>query len=482
MNNKKYNKESDKPETEQSMVHNIIDGDYRATVFLNKFLIDKGTMAQIHKMLVHPATNHMRVMPDCHRGSGCCVGYTSYLTTKIVPKFIGGDIGCGMICYQIDPKFITTNLDTETNINKIKINYRSLSYIDSRIRTLIPMGSGRDSVFQEDMLDTNKDYVNKIWDTVYQEAYQFATQYKQKYNQDIFEYIPNYSWEWFLEKCNQIKADYKYVLLSLGTLGGGNHFIELNYSDEYQLYVTIHSGSRDIGQKICRYHQDKINDTKYFDRDKFNHIKKKTSRNYQGKQFYQIMEDIKMKLLGERHPDYLEKEEAYEYYFDMIFAQHFAKLNRYIMLRNVLNVIQNNKKPIKINSKCLIESIHNYIDFDDFIVRKGAIRASKDKKCVIALNMRDGILVCSGKGNSEWNFSAAHGAGRVINRQQAYNKLKLGHFKEEMKDIYSSSVVLETLDESPMVYKDVNMIKKALTSTVDIVEQLKPIINLKGLN
>lgn len=465
-----------------TMVHNIINGDYRATVYLDKFLIDKGTMAQIHKMLVHPATNHMRIMPDCHRGSGCCVGYTSYLTTKIVPKFIGGDIGCGMICYKIDSKYITTNLKTEKNIAKIKINNMSLSYIDSRIRKLIPMGSGRDSVFQEEMLDINTNYLNKIWEAVSSEAYQFAEQYKQKYNHDIYEHIPEYSWEWFLEKCKEVGADYKYDLLSLGTLGGGNHFIELNYSDDYELYVTIHSGSRDIGQKICRYHQNKINDTKYFDRDKYNNIKKKTSRHYQGKQFYQIMEDIRLKLLGERHADYLEKEEAYQYYFDMIFAQHFAQLNRYIMLRNVLNVIQSPRKPIKISSNKMIESIHNYIDFDDFIVRKGAIRASKDKECVIALNMRDGILICTGKGNSEWNYSAAHGAGRVINRQEAYNKLRLNHFKREMKDIYSSSVVLETLDESPMVYKDINLIKKALLTTVNINQQLKPIINMKGLN
>ena len=214
----------------------------------------------------------------------------------------------------------------------------------------------------------------------------------------------------------------------------------------------------------------------------FQNLKKKTSRNFQGKQFYQIMEDIRMKLMGETHPDYLELDEAYHYYFDMIFAQHFARLNRHIMLQKILNIINPKIKLNQFNDNKIIESIHNYIDFNDFIIRKGAIKASKDIKCVIALNMRDGILLCTGKGNPEWNQSAAHGAGRVINRQSAYNKLKMKQFQDEMKGIYSSSIVIETLDESPMVYRDVDIIKEALKATVTIDAQLRPIMNLKGLN
>lgn len=479
MNNrpKKDNKKINKHDEENGNVSHIKYGDYQAIVYLNKFLIDKGTMAQIHKMLIHPATNHMRIMPDCHRGSGCCVGYTSYLTTKIVPKFIGGDIGCGMITYQIPSKYIDAKFDVD--INQIIINSQSLATLDTKIRQLIPMGSGQDSIFKSDMLKDNIKQLKGIWTPVINNAYQFAQKYKDKYNVDISSYIPDYSLEWLKEKCQQIRSDFDNDMLSLGTLGGGNHFIEFNKSENDELYVTIHSGSRNIGQKICQYHQNKINDTKYFDRDKFNQIKKRTSRSFQGKQFHQIMEDIRMKLMGETHHDYLEKEEAYYYYFDMIFAQQFARLNRQIMLHKILNVI--NPK-IKINKDNIIESIHNYIDFDDFIIRKGAIRASKNSKCVIALNMRDGILICTGKGNPEWNQSAAHGAGRVINRQEAFSKLRMRKFEIEMKNVYSSSVVLETLDESPMVYRNVNIIKSALKSTVTIDEQIPPILNLKGLN
>lgn len=458
-----------------SNISYIKNGEHNGIVFLNKFLIDKGTMSQIHKMLVHPATSHMRVMPDCHRGSGCCVGYTSQLTTKIVPKFIGGDIGCGMITYKIPTKYMDINYSDD--VNKITINGQLLSELDVKIRQLIPMGNGNN--FQSDMLDENIKHLEKIWIPVADNAMQFAQKYKEKYNVDISSYIPDYSLEWLKNKCQTFKSNFENDILSLGTLGGGNHFIELNKSETGDIYVTIHSGSRNIGQKICQYHQSKINDTKYYDRDKYNQIKKKTARSFQGKQFHQIMEDVKQKLINETHPDYLETEEAYNYYFDMIFAQHFARLNRYVMLQKILNVI-NHK--IKINKDNIIESIHNYIDFDDFIIRKGAIKASKDVKCVIALNMRDGILICSGKGNTNWNQSAAHGAGRVINRQEAFSKLQMKKFEAEMKNIYSSSVVVETLDESPMVYRNIEIIKEALEPTIQIIEQIPPIMNLKGLD
>lgn len=471
------------------MVYHLKDGDYTATIYLNKFLIDKGTLSQIHKMLIHPATNHMRIMPDCHRGSGCCVGYTSYLTTKIVPKFIGGDIGCGVLTYPL--KFDSLNIPHNNDniiLDEVLINNISLKNIDLQIRKLIPMGSGPQNVHSWYNFDSTiiKKYVDETWTKIIDEAGQFAKAYKKKYGYDIYKYIPDYGWDWLNNKCQQIKSDIDYDLRSLGTLGGGNHFIELNYNNNKdQIYVTVHSGSRSIGQKICQYHQNKINETKYMDRDKYKELEKKTARQFRGKQFYQIMEDIKDKLLGDRHSDYLEGEEAYQYYFDMIFAQNISQLNRRIMLNRILSIIYNkpeNPQHILYEEDNVIESIHNYIDFNDFIIRKGAIQSHKNKPCIIALNMKEGILLCNGKGNIEWNYSAAHGAGRVINRQKAFQKLNITQFKEEMKHIYSSSVNEDTLDESPMVYRNTDTIKKALKGTIEVKEQLYPILNIKGLN
>jgi tRNA-splicing ligase RtcB len=470
-----------------TMVYHLKEGNHEGIVYLNKYIIDKGTMAQIHKMVVHPATSNMRVMPDCHRGSGCCVGYTSQLTNKIVPKFIGGDIGCGMLTYRIPVNYINIGYLPEPDLSKVKIGGYSLSELDVAIRQGIPMGACHNNVQSENMNETMKRKLEPIWNELNQEVYQFASSHFQKYgDSSIFNHMPTYSWDWFVEKTVQLGSDYKYDLQTLQTLGGGNHFIELNYGwdtdDQPMVFITVHSGSRNIGQKICQYHQRKIDDNKYLDRDKLKEIEKKLSRQFRGIQLHQATEQTKEQMRKNCHPDYLENDEAYQYYFDMIFGQKFAQLNRRLMLNYILSIIMGKSSfETLYDEECIIESIHNYIDFTDFIVRKGAIRAHSNEKCIIALNMRDGILLCNGKSNPEWNYSAAHGAGRVINRQEAYNKLKLNDFEKEMKSVYSTSVRMETLDEAPMVYRDVNIMKQALTDTIDINMQLVPLINLKGL-
>ena len=159
----------------------------------------------------------------------------------------------------------------------------------------------------------------------------------------------------------------------------------------------------------------------------------------------------------------------------MIFAQKYAELNRIIMIRLILNGL--NKE---LDLKKIIQSTHNYIDFNDFILRKGAISAHKDELCIISLNMRDGILLCRGKGNAEWNYSSAHGSGRIVSRQKSFNKFRLKDFQKEMENVYSTSVVYETLDECPMAYKDTELIKSCLDPSVEIIEQLYPILNIKA--
>ncbi len=242
-------------------------------------------------------------------------------------------------------------------------------------------------------------------------------------------------------KSNVSSSNY---LKAMGTLGGGNHYVEFNKEENGNCYLTVHCGSRHMGQAICNYHQDKI----------------KMKKNYDKKNFLQ---------------NYLEREELIEYLVDMVFAQEFASKNRSIIIERICDEIG-----CEFNQNKIVESVHNYIDFDKFILRKGAISADKDKLCIISLNMRDGILICKGKGNPDWNYSSAHGCGRLMSRKDARLTFNMKQYKDDMKDVYSSCICKETLDEIPEAYKDVEFIKDLIGDSVEIVKQLIPIINIKG--
>ncbi|ATZ80261.1 putative RtcB-like RNA-splicing ligase [Bodo saltans virus] len=434
-----------------------------AKAFIPKFHIDKSTISQIRYMLTHPSIDNVRIMPDCHRGVNCCIGFTSKLTDKIVPCFIGVDIGCGIISYQ-----------TNKSISDLGFSVENL---ESTLRNLTPMGTTdatnhcihKIPVVKDDELD-------EIFEESKKEAYDFAKMYSQDYSTTIFNFIPNYSFEWLKQKCIQIGIEYNYALQCLGTLGGGNHFIEVNKNINDKLYITLHTGSRNFGTKICNFHQSKINETKYFDWGKYHDGMKNIHRKTRDPKTIKFMTDELIDNINAgRHTDYLENEDAYEYFFDMIFAQKFAKLNRKIILRRILDALQ-----IQYDEDNIIESIHNYIDFTDKIIRKGAISAHKDQLCLISLNMRDGILLCKGKGNIDWNYSSAHGAGRLYTRYTTKQKVSMDEFIESMKNVYSTSVNEFTLDESPQAYKNTEMIKSLLNGNVEIIEQLFPIINIKA--
>jgi RNA-splicing ligase RtcB len=182
--------------------------------------------------------------------------------------------------------------------------------------------------------------------------------------------------------------------------------------------------------------------------------------------------------MDSKHTDYLVEDKAYEYFFDMIFAQEFAKWNRRAIIKNILTNLN-----ISFNLDFIIESIHNYIDFNDMIIRKGSVSAHCDKLCIVALNSRDGLLLLKSKyENEEWNYSAPHGCGRRFTREQAKSKISLHDAKEEMKNVYSTTVVEETIEESPGAYKDPNLILEIIRPYFDIVKILTPIINVKGIN
>lgn len=444
------------------MEYKIKEGNSEATIFMDRNLIDLETIKQIRKMIQHPSMEnaHVRVMPDCSRAYGCCIGLTSELTNKIVPRFVGGDIGCGISCHPIEKL----------------LNGRTIEQIEKIIKDSVPMGSGRECIF--DIPIVSEEELTKCLNSSYDEAVLFCQEYLRKFKIDLFEKLPSYNKEWLKNLCKKIHSDYDYDLRCLGTLGAGNHYVEVNKGQNDMFYLTVHCGSRNLGSHVCAYHQAKIEDNNRIDydeyEDKLKQFNRKIKDSKMRKSFIdKTKEDMKSKL----HTEYLENDEAHEYYFDMIFSQKYAQLNRMLIIKKIFKELD-----VEFKEEKIIESIHNYIDFEKLILRKGAIVANKDQMCIVSLNMRDGILLCKGKGNQEWNYSSAHGSGRLASREATRQKYSMQQYKKSMEDVYSTTVCEETLEECPMAYKDTDIIKKALEPTVEIIEHLKPIINVKGFD
>lgn len=375
--------------------------------------LDDSTKELINRLSKSEVFHHIRVMPDCHSSINCCVGFTSQIIDKIIPSIVGGDIGCGISCYPLN--------------KKIKEN--QYKKIDLAVKEVVPMG---------EKLHKKSIVTEQIMKDIYSLCNQKLEFLKERFPDYPFVNFNENYYGTLISKM-QSKTNSATFMRALGTLGGGNHYVEFNESDDGKSYVTVHSGSRALGQAICNYHQSKI----------------KKGTNFLN--------------------SYLEKEELVEYLIDMIFAQVFASMNRELIIRNICNLLG-----VDFDRKKLIETIHNYIDFKRLILRKGAIAAEKDELCIISLNMRDGILLCKGKGNQDWNYSSAHGCGRLMSRKDARHNFRMEDFKKEMKDVYSSSICKETLDEAPMAYKDTEKIKIYIGDSVKIIRQLKPIINIKG--
>ena len=390
-------------------------------IYLPEESLDDETRILAEKMANTKVFNHIRIMPDCHTGSNCCVGMTTEIHDKVIPQIVGGDIGCGITVLKLDKK----------------IKEKQYEKIDITVKQLIPMGANnhpRPIVGDEIMLEIYEKCNTKL--EILKDKfpdYNFGNfQYNKNYYKKMVKRVKSYS----------VPGDY---MRSMGTLGGGNHYIEFNVDETGQnFYLSVHCGSRNMGQAICNYHQEKI--------------RKKST--YNKSEFFDNV---------------LEGNEMIDYFIDMVFAQEFASKNRAVIIELICNAIGSTYDETKI-----IESTHNYIDFDKFILRKGAISSDKDKLCVISLNMRDGIIICRGLGNPEWNHSCAHGCGRLMSRRDARLTFNMHEYKSAMEGIYSSCICKDTLDEIPQAYKDSQMIKDLISPSVEIIEQLRPIINIKG--
>lgn len=415
--------------------------------------IEEACMSQIIQFINHPIfTNPIKIMPDTHCGKGSVIGFTMELTDKVISNIVGVDIGCGVN---------STKIGKDLNI--------SLEDLDLKIRDRIPFGQ---NTHDKSIINFEREFPWKELN-VYKDKFIMA--FKNKF-EFMANNIPTYNMDWFLDKCKMIGANSRNVINSIGTLGGGNHYIEVGKDEENQ-WFTIHSGSRNFGKRICEYWQNiatKKCKQEYLQRKEteIEVIKEK----YQGDERYKRIQEVKEKYkfgININGLEWLEGEDYFGYLFDMIFTQKYAEINRLKMKQIILNIL-------KMEELDNIETVHNFIDFKDFIIRKGAIRSYEGESMVIPLNMRDGMLICEGKSNPDWNYSAPHGAGRIMSRGQAKNNLDLDEFKKQMEGIYSTSVCNSTLDEAPDAYKDSKIIEAAIEPTAIILNKVIPIHNMKS--
>ena len=359
----------------------------------------------------------IRIMPDVHAGKGCTIGTTMTIKNKVVPNMVGVDIGCGMETIEIEEK---------------EIDFEKL---DEVIRKSIPCGRNI------------RNLAHKLNDEIDLNSLKCAAH-----------------------------VNLNRAMLSIGTLGGGNHFIEIDKSDDGTYYLVIHSGSRHLGKEVAQYYQNQGRLALWGGADfQIQEIINKLKEEGRFKEIQKTIKELKKERSVDIPKDlvYVEGSLFNDYIEDMKLTQKFAVLNRKAMA----DVIISN---MGFTVKDEFTTIHNYIDTDYMILRKGSVSAKKNEKLLIPINMRDGSLVCRGRGNSDWNYSAPHGAGRIMSRNVAFSRLSMEEFKEEMKGIYTTCVSPETLDESPMAYKRIDEIIELIEPTAEIIKHIKPVYNFKA--
>ena len=401
--------------------------------------IEETALAQIKQLLSIDvfSDKKIRIMPDVHAGAGCVIGFTGDLGDKVIPNIVGVDIGCGMRILNLG--------------HLPEIDYHAFH---EHIRSNVPSGK----FAREERLGF-KPLVGEEM-SIYREAKQLVT--------ELY--------------CYRELKDSGRINKSIGSLGGGNHFIELDKDEEENVYLVIHTGSRNLGKQVADIYQAKAIKHLTDGADEFEDTIKRTIEEYKGAGRRSELQRV-IKKMRKEHKEaepllpaalcYVEGEERERYLHDMRLCQRWAVLNRKLISLLLLRFFPG----VEVGEE--FESVHNYIS-DDNIIRKGSISAAKGERCIIPLNMRDGSLLCTGKGNLDWNFSAPHGAGRVLSRSQAYKKITMEDFKASMLGIYSESVNDFTRDESPMVYKPAAEIIANIDGTVNIDAIIRPVFNFKA--
>lgn len=444
-----------------------LKGKYAEAVIYTQAEPLENALAQIQGLIDHPVAEgtNVRIMPDYHAGKGCVIGTTMKLEGRVSPSLVGVDIGCGVLCYKFK---------SAEELN--------LSFLDNYIRKNIPHGRG---------------------------SHEEVSDIRQR--------------EWFnSDKFKTTGLDNSKINRAIGTLGGGNHFIEIGKDDDGFYYLFVHSGSRYLGAMVAKYYQKlaveqerkrlvlensksieavaDIMGSRYIalriastffkpltdiEREEQKEGKvllkafiatlKQTGRQ---SEINTIINTVKKEMQNVEIADeslcYLTGEAYENYLHDMELAQKYAKVNRMLIANTIM---------LEINGQTVerFDSIHNYIDIENGILRKGAISAQKGERLLIPLNMRDGVIVGTGKGNEDWNYSAPHGAGRLQSRTASRKEFNLEDFKTQMEGVYSTCVEVETIDESPSAYKPIEHILDVINETVEVEKIVKPIYNFKGV-
>lgn len=382
-------------------------------------IVDETSVSQVLLLLNQEfvSGSKIRFMPDIHAGAGCTIGTTMTIQDKIVPNMVGVDIGCGMETVRVKEK------------------HMELQKLDKLIYEKIPSG--------------------------------FQVRAKEH----------RYFSELNLEELYCYKQiDARRAGKSLGTLGGGNHFIEANQDQEGQIYLVVHSGSRHLGLEVANYYQEEgyrsLNGSTKKDIDLLIADLKAQGREKEIQKSVVSLKNTKRTNVPKQLA-YVSGDLFAQYIHDMKIIQHFAMLNRKVIMDELV-------KGMKLHVLEQFTTIHNYIDTDRMILRKGAVSAGKGEKLLIPINMRDGSLICLGKGNEDWNQSAPHGAGRLMSRSAAKASFTVSEFKKQMAGIYTTSVNQDTLDECPMAYKGMEDIVSNIGDTAEILKVIKPIYNFKA--
>ena len=402
-----------------------ITGTYSSAIVYTD-IIEETAEEQIKLLCDQPFVkgSRIRIMPDVHAGKGCVIGFTADLGDMVIPNIVGVDIGCGM--YTVE-------------LGKIGIDFEKL---DEAIRKNIPSG--------------------------------------MKVHEGRIVRFP----ELMELKCYRELKDTKRLERSIGTLGGGNHFIEIDSDDEGNKYLVIHTGSRNLGTQVAEHYQSLAYEL-MCGKDKLFRQQNELIARYKAEgRRSEIQAAIKeLRSSFQAHECFTPRELCYltgeyreMYLHDMRICQEFASLNRVTIAGLILSAAFG----MELSDCQRFETIHNYIDHESNIVRKGAVSAKKGEKLLIPINMRDGSLICIGKGNPEWNCSAPHGAGRMFIRNAAKEKFTLDEFQNSMEGIYSTSIHLSTIDECPMAYKSMEDIVDNITPTAKIVRIIKPVYNFKA--
>ena len=396
----------------------VLTGKYaQAKVFTE--LIESAAVSQITQLCNQPSADgaNIRIMPDVHAGAGCTVGTTMLIRDKVIPNLVGVDIGCGMEAVRLKEKHI------------------EVQQLDKLIHSRIPAGFA--------IREKPHRYAGK---TDLTELYCYA-------------------------RIDCLRAE-----KSIGTLGGGNHFIEADKGEDGAIWIVIHSGSRHLGVEVAKYYQEEA--FRRLNRSSEKEVAELIARlKAEGKE-RSIQSEIK-KLVNTKTTDvpkhlaYCEGELFEQYIHDMKIVQQFAMLNRQAMMDEII-------KGMGLHITDSFTTIHNYIDTEHMILRKGAVSAQAGERLLIPINMRDGSLICTGKGNPDWNFSAPHGAGRLMSRSEAKQSFTVSEYRKQMQGIYTTTVNSGTLDECPMAYKPMADIVDNIGDTVEINEVIKPIYNFKA--